>query len=127
MSWQYDHIHFKCSDPEKTIAFFKENFGAREVNRADVNGMSIVTLDIGGLWYNFSPRRSGESVDPKPHSARYGVYHIALKTRDLSREAAKMKARGVKFTVEVSQSNPTTKYGFIEGPDGISIEILQRD
>ncbi|HXZ44329.1 MAG TPA: VOC family protein [archaeon] len=127
MSWQYDHTHFKCSDPEKTVGFFKENFGAKEIARFEVNGMSIVTLDIGGLWYNFSPRRSGESVDPKPHSARYGVYHIALKTRDLSREVAKMKARGVKFTQEVGQSNPTTKFAFIEGPDGISIEILQRD
>ncbi len=127
MSWQYDHTHFKCSDPEETATFFKENFGAKEVTRLEVNGMSIVTLDIGGLWYNFSPKRPGESVDPKTQSARYGVYHVALKTRDLMAEAAKMKARGVKFTQEVGQSNPTTKFAFIEGPDGISIEILQRD
>jgi catechol 2,3-dioxygenase-like lactoylglutathione lyase family enzyme len=127
MSWQFDHIHFKCSDPEKTVAFFKENFEAKEVNRFDSGGMSIVTLDIGGLWYNFSPKRSGEDVDPRTQPVRYGVYHIGLKTRDLLAEAAKMKARGVKFTMEVNQLNPKTKYGFIEGPDGISIEILQRD
>jgi catechol 2,3-dioxygenase-like lactoylglutathione lyase family enzyme len=127
MSWQYDHIHFKCSDPEKTVGFFKENFGAREVTRFEVNGMSIVTLDIGGLWYNFSPRRPGEAVDPRTEPVRYGVYHIALKTTDLAAEAAKLKARGVKFTQDVAQSNPTTKYAFIEGPDGISIELLQRD
>jgi lactoylglutathione lyase len=127
MSWQYDHTHFKCSDPEKTVAFFKDNFGAKEVTRIEVNGMSIVTLDIGGLWYNFSPKRPGESVDPRTQPARYGVYHIALKTRDLAAEAARMKARGVKFIQEVAQSNPTTKFAFVEGPDGISIEILQRD
>ncbi len=127
MSWRYDHVHFKCSDPEKTVAFFKENFAAKEVNRLEVNGMSIVTLDIGGLWYNFSPKRAGETVEPGTQPARYGVYHIAFKTGDLAAEAAKMKARGVKFTLEVSQSNPKTKYAFIEGPDGISIEILQRD
>ena len=127
MSWQCDHIHFKCSDPEKTVAFFKENFGAKEVARIDVRGMSIVTLDIGGLWYNFSPKRPGETVEPRMEPARYGVYHIGLKTRDLEGEAVKMKARGVKYTLEVAQSNPTTKYAFIEGPDGISIEILQRD
>lgn len=127
MSWQFDHVHFKCSDPEKTVAFFKENFEAKEVNRFDSGGMSIVTLDIGGLWYNFSPKRSGEDVDPRTQPARYGVYHIGLKTRDLLAEAAKMKARGVKFTMEVGQANPKTKYAFIEGPDGISIELLQRD
>jgi catechol 2,3-dioxygenase-like lactoylglutathione lyase family enzyme len=127
MNWQFDHVHFKCSEPEKTVAFFKENFEAKEVNRFDSGGMSIVTLDIGGLWYNFSPKRSGEDVDPRTQPVRYGVYHIGLKTRDLLAEAAKMKARGVKFTMEVNQLNPKTKYGFIEGPDGISIELLQRD
>lgn len=127
MSWQFDHAHFKCSDPERTIAFFKYNFYAKEVARFDSGGMSIVTLDIGGLWYNFSPKRAGEDVDPRTQPVRYGVYHIGLKTRDLLAEAAKMKARGVKFTMEVGQANPQTKYAFIEGPDGISIELLQRD
>jgi catechol 2,3-dioxygenase-like lactoylglutathione lyase family enzyme len=127
MGWQYDHIHFKCSDPEKTVAFFQDNFGAKEVTRLEVNGLSIVTLDIGGLWYNFSPRRPGETVDPRTQPARYGVYHIALKTTDLAAGAAKLKARGVKFTQDVAQSNPTTKNAFVEGPDGISIELLQRD
>jgi catechol 2,3-dioxygenase-like lactoylglutathione lyase family enzyme len=127
MSWQYDHVHLKCSDPERTVAFFKDNFSAREVNRFEVNGMGIITLDIGGLWYNFSPKRPGETVDARTEPARYGVYHIGFKTEDLAAEVAKMKARGVKFTLELSQSNPTTKYAFVEGPDGISIEILQRD
>jgi len=127
MSWQYDHVHFKCSDHEKTVAFFTEHFGAREVKRWEVNGMAIVTLDIGGLTYNFSPKRPGETVDAATQPARYGVYHLALKTTDLVGEAAKMKARGVKFTQEIGQVNPTTKYAFIEGPDGITIELLQRD
>jgi catechol 2,3-dioxygenase-like lactoylglutathione lyase family enzyme len=126
MSWQYDHTHFKCSDSEKTVAFFKENFGATEVTRFEVNGMSIVTLDIGGLWYNFSPKRSEEVVNTTP-GPRYGAYHIALKTQDLAAEAAKMKARGVKFTQDVKPLNPRGKFAFIEGPDGISIELLQRD
>ena len=127
MSWQYDHVHFKCSDPDKTLKFFLEHFGAKEVKRLEVNGMSIVTLDVGGHWYNFSPRRPGEPVDAKREPARYGVDHIALKTRDLAAEAAKLKASGVTFTQDVAQANPTTKYAFIEGPDGISIELLQRD
>ncbi|HSC70716.1 MAG TPA: VOC family protein, partial [Candidatus Methylomirabilis sp.] len=59
--------------------------------------------------------------------ARYGVYHIALKTKDLAAAVTRLKARGVKFTQELAQANPTTKYAFIEGPDEISIELLQRD
>lgn len=128
MSWQYDHVHYKCSDLEKTVVFFKENFGAKEVKRAtNPRGVMIVTMDIGGLMYNFSPKAPGETVDPKTQPVRYGVFHIALKTPDLVAEAAKMKDRGVKFTTEVTQGSPTHKMAFIEGPDGISIELLQRD
>jgi lactoylglutathione lyase len=42
-------------------------------------------------------------------------------------EAARLKARGVKFTRELDLSEPGTKFAFIEGPDGMSIELLQRD
>lgn len=126
MTWQYDHTHFKCSDYKKTAAFFKENFGAMEVSHHDSGDMPILTLDIGGLWYNFSPLRTGETLNQGP-GVRHGVYHIALKTKDLEGEAAKLKARGVKFTVDVKRSSPSIKMAFIEGPDGISIELLQRD
>ncbi len=126
MAWRYDHTHFKCSDPEKTVAFFKEHFGAKELSRWESNGMPIIGLGISGLTYNFSPRRAGETVDEKSQPPRYGVYHIALQTDDLRGEAAKMKAKGVKFTMDVTQPNPKTLMAFVEGPDGISIELLQR-
>jgi catechol 2,3-dioxygenase-like lactoylglutathione lyase family enzyme len=126
MAWQYDHTHFKCSDPEKSVAFFKENFGATEVSRSVSGGMPIITLELGGLWYNFSPRRDEETVTPVSGPA-YGIYHMALRTKDLEAEAARLKARGVKFTLDVKQPNPSLKMAFIEGPDGISIELLQRD
>ncbi len=127
MGWRYDHTHFKCSDPEKTAAFFTEHFAAREVARLDSHGMLIITLDIGGLWYNFSPPRSGEAVEVKSQPSRYGIYHIALRTDDLAAETARLKSRGVKFTRELDQSEPGTQFAFVEGPDGMSIELLQRD
>ena len=127
MSWQYDHTHFKCGDHVKTVAFFQENFGAKEISRWEANGMPIISLEIGGCLYNFSPKRATETVDTSTGTVRHGVYHIALKAKDLEAEAAKMKARGVKFTQDVKQLNPTTKFAFVEGPDGISIELLQRD
>lgn len=127
MSWQYDHTHFKCADEEKTAVFFKDNFGAKEVARVVVNGMPIITLEIGGCWYNFSPKRANETVDTSTGTVRHGVYHVAFKTKDLDAEAAKMKSRGVKFTQDVKPLNPAGKFAFIEGPDGISVELLQRE
>lgn len=127
MSWEHDHTHFKCSDYEKTVSFFQDNFGAREISRVEVSGTAIVTLSIGGLVCNFSPKKPGETVDPRTEPLRYGVYHIAFKTRNLNAEVARMKARGVRFTQDVTQVNPSTRCAFVEAPDGISVELLQRD
>ena len=58
------------------------------------------------------------------------VNHIAITLPDREswmRQLAYLQARGVKFAQEIGQANPTTKFAFIEGPDGISIELLQRD
>ncbi|MEW6755178.1 MAG: VOC family protein [Candidatus Latescibacterota bacterium] len=126
MSWQHDHTHFKCSDHERTAAFFKEHFGATEVTRMEVGGMPIITLEIAGDWFNFSPKRANETLDTSTDTVRYGVYHVAFKTPDLEVEAARMRARGVRFTQDVRPLGASGKMAFIEGPDGISIELLQR-
>ncbi|OGA32834.1 MAG: hypothetical protein A3G80_09650 [Betaproteobacteria bacterium RIFCSPLOWO2_12_FULL_62_13b] len=127
MGWKQDHVHFKCRNYESTVQFFKDNFGAIEEGRVDSNGMMIVTLIVGDSSYKLSPKKPGETVDPATSPARYGVYHIGLRVDDLAAEVAKMKSRGVQFTQDLVQVNPKLKAAFIEGPDGISIELLQRD
>jgi catechol 2,3-dioxygenase-like lactoylglutathione lyase family enzyme len=126
MAWDQDHVHFKCGDYEATVRFFVENFGAKEESRVDSRGMAIVTLRIGESLYKFSPKMAGEVVDSITEPPHYGVYHVGFKTDDLEAEVVKMKARGVKFTQDLVQVNPQLRAAFIEGPDGISVELLQR-
>lgn len=125
MTWTQDHVHFKCSDCEHTVRFFKENFEAKEERGVDSAGALIVTLQIGDAFYKFSPKKPNETVDSSSKPPRYGVYHVAFKTDNLAREVAKMKARGVGFTQDLRQVRPQVQAAFIEGPDGISIELLQ--
>ena len=41
--------------------------------------------------------------------------------------AADLKAKGVEFTREVYTVRPGTRICFLRGPQGISIELLDRD
>ena len=36
------------------------------------------------------------------------------------------KAKGVEFSVEPRDNNPTTRLAFINAPDGVSVELLNR-
>jgi hypothetical protein len=55
MDWAYDQLHLKYSDHERAVTFFKENFDAEGVDRLEENGVSVVALNIGGVYCNFSP------------------------------------------------------------------------
>ena len=45
---------------------------------------------------------------------------------DLDAAAAALKAKGVEFTLEPKQARPGLRIAFVRGPQGISIELLQR-
>ncbi len=124
-TYTYDHTHYKCSDPEKTAQWFKDHFGAKEVGRRTVRNLLIISLDAGGTVVNFSPSFPNEEVDAKPAKSRYGVYHICFAVKDLNARAAALKASGVKFTLEPTKVLEDLAISFVEGPDGISVEVLE--
>jgi len=126
MTWTQDHVHIKCSNYEATIRFFVENLDAKEEGRVNSSGRRTVTLRIGDSLYKFSPKKPGEAVSSSAEPPHHEVYHLGFKTDDLSAELTKMKARGVKVTQDLVRVNPQLQYAFIEGPDGIAIELLQQ-
>jgi len=47
--------------------------------------------------------------------------------KDIDAVAAEIKAKGVEFTKEPITIRPGVRICFIRGPQGISIELLERD
>ena len=39
---------------------------------------------------------------------------------------AGLKAKGVAFSMEPTDINPTTRIAFVNAPDGVSVELLSR-
>jgi len=124
-TYTYDHTHYKCSDPEKTAQWFTDHFGAREVGRRTVRNVLIISLNAGGTIVNFSPRFPNEDVEGKPAKSRYGVYHICFAVKDLNTRVAELKTQGIKFTLEPTKVTDDLAISFVEGPDGISVEVLE--
>ncbi len=124
MAWTQDHVHLRCSDFEAALRFFMENLDAKEEGRVVSGDRVTVSLRIGGSLYKVSPNKAGRVLDSPP--SHHEVYHLGFETDDLLGELAKMKARGVKVTQEPVPNSSQRQFAFVEGPDGISIELLQR-
>jgi len=56
-----------------------------------------------------------------------GLDHFGLAVKDIDAVAAEIKAKGVEFTKEPTTIRPGVRICFIRGPQGISIELLERD
>ena len=125
MHYSLDHIHFRCSDLEASIAYYEKMFDAREVARGDAKGMPIVALEMGEHRFCFSPRREGVDIDVRPGEPGWGLYQIGLKVDNLETAMAELKDRGA----EISRGPVTVRDGlrvfFVEGPDGVEIEVME--
>jgi catechol 2,3-dioxygenase-like lactoylglutathione lyase family enzyme len=124
VTYTSDHLHLRSPDPEAAAAFYVDAMGAREVGRVDVRGMLRVMLDLGGLRV-FVEQVPGDTPRP-PQPPYVGIEHIGLAVDDLDAAVADLRARGVRFVVEPREARPGVRIAFIDGPDQVRIELIER-
>jgi lactoylglutathione lyase len=122
----YDHIHLRSPDPEATARYYETMFGA-EVIRTMQGDKPRIDLKLGGTNIFIAPVASGDGVNPPPTTPYQGLDHFGLTVKDIDAVAAEIKAKGVTFTREPTTIRPGVRICFIRGPEGISIELLERD
>lgn len=125
MNYTLDHLHFRCSQLQSSVDWFKEKLGAEEKFRGEVRGNLSVGMALAGatLLLTAAPvQASTASSNP----IDYGLWHFGLKVSNLNEAVAELKAKEVRFTMEPTLLPNGVKIAFIEGPDNISIELVQR-
>ncbi|MCJ9700875.1 MULTISPECIES: VOC family protein [unclassified Bradyrhizobium] len=118
----WDHVHLRSPDPEATAAWLRDILGGEIVHapgRIDVN--------LGGARIFIAPLEGDSVVNPPPPHPHQGLDHFGLTVKDIDAVAAEIKAKGVTFTREPTTIRPGVRICFIRGPEGISIELLERD
>jgi lactoylglutathione lyase len=126
MSWSYDHVHLKASDLEKTVRYYEENFGAAKKFSRAFRGTTIVGLDVNGMTLLVSGAAEGENPRPGSAEPQFGLIHFGLRCNDLGQKVAELKAKGVEFTMDLTDIGGGTKIAFVKAPDEVLIELLQR-
>ena len=122
----YDHIHLRSPDPEKTAAFYERMFGA-EIVRSMQQGKPRIDLKLGGANIFIAPVAPGDGVNPPPTTPYQGLDHFGLAVSGIDAIAADLKQKGVEFSKPPHVPRPGIKICFLRGPQGISIELLDRD
>ena len=121
----WDHIHLRSPDPEATAAWFERMLGA-QVIRTLQQGKPRIDLKLGGANIFIAPVTAGEGVNAPPATPYQGLDHFGLAVNGIDAIAADFKAKGVEFTREPETVRPGVRICFVRGPEGVSIELLDR-
>ncbi len=125
-SYTWDHIHLRTPDQEATAQWFERVFGA-QVIRSTQQGKPRIDLKLGGANIFLAPVTAGDNVNPPPTTPYQGLDHFGLAVSGIDAIAAELKQKGVEFSKEPHVPRPGIKICFLRGPQGISIELLDRD
>ena len=122
----WDHIHLRSADPEATAQWFEKMLGA-QVLRTMQQGKPRIDLKLGGANIFIAPVAPGDGVNSAPVTPYQGLDHFGLTVSGIDTIAAELKSKGVEFTKEPHIPRPGLKICFLRGPQGVSIELLDRD
>ncbi|MEP9379684.1 VOC family protein [Aquabacter sp. CN5-332] len=118
----FDHIHIFTSDLEATVHWFREALGA-EIITSPLRTQA----KIGALAVFFEDVSNKSGINPAAATPHRGADHFAFAVKDIDNVVADLKAKGIVFTKEPHSPRPGIRLCFIQGPDGISVELLERD
>jgi catechol 2,3-dioxygenase-like lactoylglutathione lyase family enzyme len=126
-SLSFDHAHVISPDPQATADWYVDRFGGTVVRSVQIAGAPQIYIAFGGgAMVIVRGERPGEKPAGKPN-LQWGLDHFGMRVQgDYDAFCAGLRSKGVKFTMEPTVVNPTTRIAFIEAPDGVSVELLER-
>ena len=110
------HTHLFASDVDRSIAFWRDLFGAVVVLDTEFAGARNVFMRIGEgrlHLYDQGPKHPGAGT----------VHHLGIETDELDALVARLKTTGVSVT-DVRR-HAEGDYAMAEGPDGLLLELFQ--
>ena len=122
----WDHIHLRTTNPDGMAQWFENMLGA-EVVRSTQEGKPRIDLKLGGANIFIAPVAAGDGVNAAPTIPYRGLDHFGLAVSGIDAIAADLKKKGVAFTKEPTTVRPGVRICFIQAPEGVSIELLDRD
>lgn len=122
----FDHVHLVARNPQATADWYVENLGGKVIRKLDVKGAPQIYVSFGGFIVIVRGERPSESARDKP-GLQWGVDHFGVRVKgDFNAFCDGLRKRGVTFSLEPTDFNPTTRIAFINAPDGVSVELLSR-
>jgi len=125
-SIEFHHLHLISENPKSCATWYAEKLGGRIVGGPDALAAPSILVTFKGTILIIRSRNADEKVSPK-QGPEWGVDHFGFQVNgDFDAYCGELKNKGVVFTLDPKDLGPNLRVAFIQAPDGVSIELLQR-
>jgi len=118
-----NHIHLVCRDLQQMIDFFTQNFDASLITMKQFGGADGASLDLSGVTINLRVTQENEKI--LDSGKTYGYHHIGINVDDIDAKYEDLKGKGYAFSVAPKDINETLRIAFFDGPENVTLELLQ--
>lgn len=130
MSGRFLHTMIRVGDLDRSVKFYTDLLGMKELRRNDVPAGQYTLAFLG---YGEGNKENGGEIEltynygVKKYEIGTGFGHLAVGVPDVAAACEKVRNGGGKVTREAGPvKHGTTIIAFVEDPDGYKIELIQR-
>jgi len=109
----YDHVHLAAPDQAKAVEWYEKNFGGE---RTPEGKDRLLYGKTRFIWLK------ADAAKPSDGGA---IDHIGFSYKDADAKVKELAAAGVKVVAPVREAGGVIKFGMVEDPWGVKIEILE--
>ena len=129
MAYAINHVHIRSSDPHASASWYEKHFGAKILSAREVMpGTITVSMELDGpVRLNISSQLAGSS--PQRADAelnRLGLEHFGFVVDDLEGDLDRLETAGIRIVLPLTEVAGGGRLAYIEGPDDVLIELVQR-
>lgn len=122
----FDHVHLVVTQPLAASNWLVDVLEGVRLGEATVLGSPQAYIRFGDSLVIVRGRRPGEP-ERVPAGVSMGCDHFGLRlTEDFDGYCGRLRGRGVRFLQEPVAINRATRVAFVEGPDAMAIELVER-
>jgi len=126
VTFRYDHTHLLAQDVEATARWYCDALGAKLAGEGQFQGAKVYFLDLPGVRLIVYGQLDNELPLPAALHPRFGLDHFGFAVDDMDAAVPDLKGKGVRFVQEPYNSRPGVRIAYIEGPDRVRIELVER-
>jgi lactoylglutathione lyase len=119
---KYLHTMVRVTDVEKSIQFYRDALGLKELSRRDYEKGRFTLIFLAAPGDESAQVELTYNWDPEIYTAGRNFGHLAYEVENIYQSCQRLRDHGV----TINRPPRDGRMAFVRSPDNISIELLQK-